>query len=151
MLKHLLSSSWVVFRCSVNVLNVNWDAIVNKNRPVNLDISTIKLPITAYVSILHRVSGVVLLAGVLVLLWMLDLSLSSAEGFASLQEILISPIAKIILWGVLSALAYHFVAGVKHLIMDLGVGETLEGGKLGAKIALFFAAVLIVLAGVWIW
>ena len=135
----------------MNLLNVNWDAIVNKNRPVNLDLSTIKLPITAYVSILHRVSGVIMLVGILVLLWMLDLSLASAEGFAFLQEVLDSPIAKLILWGVLSALAYHFVAGVKHLIMDLGVGETLEGGKLGAKIALAFAAILIVLAGIWVW
>jgi succinate dehydrogenase / fumarate reductase cytochrome b subunit len=35
--------------------------------------------------------------------------------------------------------------------MDLGIGETLEGGQLGAKIALIVAAVLIVLAGVWVW
>lgn len=124
---------------------------MNKNRPVNLDISTIKLPVTAYVSILHRVSGVVLLAGVLILLWMLDTSLSSQEGFDSLKEILTAPFAKIVLWGVLAALAYHFVAGVRHLIMDMGVGESLEGGKLSAKIALFFSIVLIVLAGVWIW
>lgn len=135
----------------MNLLNVNWDAIVNKNRPVNLDLSTIKLPITALVSITHRATGVILLVGILVLLWMLDLSLTSAEGFAFLQEVLESPIAKFILWGVLSALAYHFTAGIKHLIMDLGVGETLEGGKLGAKIALACAAVLIVLAGVWVW
>lgn len=135
----------------MNLLNVNWDAIVNKNRPVNLDLSTIKLPITAYVSILHRISGVVMLVGILILLWMLDLSLASAEGFAFLQEVLESSIAKLILWGVLSALAYHFAAGIKHLIMDLGVGETLEGGKLGAKIALACAAVLIILAGVWVW
>lgn len=135
----------------MNLLNVNWDAIVNKNRPVNLDLSTISLPITGYVSFLHRVSGVVLLGGILVLLWMLDLSLSSAEGFEKLKEILAAPLAKIVLWGVLAALAYHFVAGVKHLIMDLGIGESLEGGKLGARIALVCAAILIVLTGVWIW
>ncbi|WP_339073806.1 succinate dehydrogenase, cytochrome b556 subunit [Teredinibacter turnerae] len=121
------------------------------NRPVNLDISTIKLPVTAYVSILHRVSGVVLLAGVLVLLYMLDMSLTSEESFGELKELLASPLAKIVLWGVLSALAYHFVAGVRHLIMDAGVGESLEGGKRGAKVALVLAIVLIIAAGVWVW
>ena len=124
---------------------------MNKKRPVNLDISTMKLPITAYVSILHRVSGVVMLAGILILLWMLDRSLASQESFSALKETLTSPIAKIVLWGVLAALAYHFAMGVRHLIMDLGFGETKEGGKLGAKVALVIAIVLIVLAGFWVW
>lgn len=125
--------------------------IVKKNRPVNLDISTITLPITAYVSILHRVSGVFLFAGVAALLWMLDLSLTSQEGFDHIKDLSASPICQIILWVVLAALAYHMVAGIRHLIMDFGVGETLEGGQRGAKLVLFVAAVLIVLAGVWVW
>lgn len=126
---------------------------VDKNRPVNLDISTISLPITSYVSILHRASGVVLFAGVAVLMWMLDMSLTSEEGFKSVQEHLSSPLCQFITWGVLAALAYHLTAGIRHMIMDLGVGETLEGGKLGAKLVIVIAAVLIVLAagvvGLW--
>jgi succinate dehydrogenase / fumarate reductase cytochrome b subunit len=46
---------------------------------------------------------------------------------------------------------YHLTAGIRHLIMDLGIGETLEGGKLGAKIVFIVSAILIVLTGVWIW
>jgi len=92
-----------------------------------------------------------LLAGVIILMWMLDTSLSSEEGFSSIGEILQNPLAKLVLWAVLASLAYHLVAGVRHLIMDLGVGESLEGGKLGAKIAIFLSIVLIVLAGVWVW
>ncbi len=124
---------------------------MNKNRPVNLEISTIKLPITAFVSILHRLSGIFLFAGIAVLMWMLDTSLDSAEGFAAVQETLASPVAKFILWAVLAGLAYHLVMGVRHLIMDFGVGESLKGGQLGAKLALVLAIVLIVLAGVWVW
>lgn len=124
---------------------------MNKNRPVNLDLATIKLPITAYVSILHRVSGVVLIAGVAVLLCMLDSSLESAESFASLKASLQAPLYQLIIWATLAALAYHMVAGVRHLIMDCGIGETLEGGRLGAKILIAVAVVLIVLAGVWVW
>ena len=55
------------------------------------------------------------------------------------------------LTAVVAGLIYHSVAGVKHLIMDLGVGETMEGGTLGAKIVLGVSIVLILLAGVWIW
>lgn len=124
---------------------------VHDKRPVNLDIGTIRLPITAYVSILHRVSGAVSFAGAAVLLWVLHASLASEVSFAQLQSCLASPWAKLLLWAVLSALAYHTAAGVKHLIMDMGVGETLEGGRRGSVITLAVAAVLIVLAGAWLW
>lgn len=124
---------------------------VKSQRPVNLDLRTIKLPITAYTSILHRVSGVVLFVGVAILLLALDASLSSAEGFEEVKAYISSPLAKLVIWVLLSALLYHLVAGVRHLIMDTGHGETLEGGKLGSKIVLAVSAVLIVLAGVWIW
>ncbi len=121
------------------------------NRPVNLDIGTMRLPITAWVSISHRATGVILFVGMAVLLWLLDASLSGPEGFASVAECLDSFIAKLILWGVVSALIYHSLAGIKHLIMDFGIGETMEGGVAGARIVIVLAIVLIVFAGVWIW
>jgi succinate dehydrogenase, cytochrome b556 subunit len=124
---------------------------VTNKRPVNLDIGTIKLPITAYASILHRVSGVVMFGVVGILLYVLDGSLASPESFDELKSCLSSPLAKLVLWACLSALAYHLVAGVRHLIMDLGVGETLEGGKLGAKLVFIVAVILILLMGAWIW
>lgn len=124
---------------------------MKKNRPVNLDISTIKLPITAYVSILHRASGVALFAGVAILLWMLEASLSSIVSFEELKQQLQTPLVQFFVWATLAGLAYHIAAGVRHLIMDMGVGETLEGGQAGAKIALAVAVILILLAGVWVW
>jgi succinate dehydrogenase / fumarate reductase cytochrome b subunit len=124
---------------------------VNSKRPVNLDLRTIKLPITAYTSILHRISGVILFVGLAVLLYGLDLSLSSEDGFARVKAFLAYPLVKLVIWAVLSALLYHLVAGVRHLIMDMGAGETLKGGKLGSQIVLVVSAVLIVLVGVWIW
>jgi succinate dehydrogenase / fumarate reductase cytochrome b subunit len=124
---------------------------VNSQRPVNLDLRTIKLPVTAYTSILHRISGVILFLGIAVLLFALDKSLDSEEGFEQVKACLTSPLAKLVIWGLLSALLYHLVAGIRHLIMDLGIGETLEGGKLGSKIVIAISVVLIVLAGVWVW
>ena len=124
---------------------------VKSQRPVNLDLRTIKLPITAYTSILHRISGVILFVGIAVLLYALDKSLASEEGFEQVKACMTSPLAKLVIWGLLSALLYHLVAGVRHLIMDMGIGETLEGGKLGSKIVIVISVVMIVLAGVWIW
>ena len=124
---------------------------MKSQRPVNLDLRTIKLPVTAYTSILHRISGVILFVGIAIMLYALGQSLSSEEGFADVKATLTSPLAKFVAWGLLSSLLYHLVAGVRHLIMDMGIGETLEGGKLGSQIIIAVSAVLIVLAGVWIW
>lgn len=85
------------------------------------------------------------------MLYALDKSLASEEGFEQVKACMTSPFAKLVIWGLLSALLYHLVAGLRHLIMDMGVGETLEGGKLGSQIVLAVSAVIIVLAGVWIW
>jgi succinate dehydrogenase / fumarate reductase, cytochrome b subunit len=124
---------------------------VNKKRPVNLDFSTIKLPITALVSITHRITGILLFGGVAALMWMLQASLESPESFALVKTLGNHPICHIALFGILALLAYHTVMGVRHLIMDFGIGESLKGGQLGAKLAIFVAVVLIALAGVWIW
>jgi succinate dehydrogenase / fumarate reductase cytochrome b subunit len=124
---------------------------VDDKRPVNLDLSTIKLPLPAVASILHRISGVFLFVGIAVLLYMLDVSLESAESFAALQALLQSVTARFLVWLILAGLIYHSVAGVKHLLMDVGVGETLEGGMQGAKIVFVVSAVLIVMVGVWLW
>ena len=132
-------------------LMTNDRSLVNSKRPVNLDITTIKLPLPAYTSILHRVSGVILFVGIAFLLYGLDLSLDSREGFEQLKSCLQGPIARFIAWGLLSALAYHLVAGIKHLLMDIGIGEGKESSVVGARLTIAVSAVLIVLAGVWVW
>ncbi|HOY22567.1 MAG TPA: succinate dehydrogenase, cytochrome b556 subunit [Cellvibrio sp.] len=124
---------------------------MNKKRPVNLDLSTIKLPITGFASFFHRVSGILLFAGMAFLLWMLDSSLDSQESFAAVRDVSSNPICKFVLFVVLAGLAYHMVMGIRHLIMDFGVGESLKGGQLGAKIAFVIAFVSIALIGVWVW
>lgn len=124
---------------------------MNKNRPVNLDLLTIRQPLPAITSIFHRISGVVLLIGVAILIWLFSLSLQSAAGFEAAKTMIKEGFAGFILWLVLAALSYHLVAGIKHLLMDAGIGETKEAGQLGAIAVLICSAVLIVLSGVWIW
>ena len=120
-------------------------------RPVNLDLGTINLPVTAYASITHRVTGVLMFFSSFLLLWALDQSLASEASFKAVATVLSSPLAKVISWGIASVLTYHALAGIKHLIMDAGIGETMRGGVLGARIVFLLAAVAAALLGVLIW
>jgi len=126
-------------------------ATVNQKRPVNLDLTTIKFPVTAIVSIFHRMTGVAIFFAIPVLLWLLDRSLASPESFADVKELMTSTLALLVMWGILAVLIYHFLAGVRHLVMDMGIGETLEGGRRGAFMVFIGAAILIFLAGGWLW
>ena len=120
-------------------------------RPVNLDIGSIKLPITSYVSILHRVSGVVLFFSVALLLCLFDASLASEESFQSVKDCLTSPIAQFFIWASLAALAYHFVAGIRHLIMDFGFGEeSFESGRNSAWVVVAVVTLLIASITGWV-
>ena len=124
---------------------------MNDKRPVNLDLSTIKFPVTAIASITHRVTGVAIFLALPILLWMLDRSLASPESFADLKALMTSPLVKLVVWAILAVLLYHLVAGIRHLVMDAGVGESLEGGRRGAKLVFIISVVLILLVGGWIW
>lgn len=121
------------------------------HRPKNLDLATIRQPITAIASILHRITGVMLFVAVGFLVWALSLSLESRQGFDQTVAVMTHPLAKLITWGILSLVIYHLFAGIKHLIMDAGFAETKEGGPLAAKITLVLTAVVIVLMGIWVW
>ena len=123
---------------------------MNKKRPVNLDLGSMKYPVTALTSILHRLSGILLFLCLFVMLYALGKSLSSEEGFNEIKGMLLSPLGKLIAWVLYSALIYHLVAGVRHLIMDMGVGETLQGGKRGSVIVIIVSTLLIAACAIWL-
>ena len=120
-------------------------------RPVNLDLGTIDLPVTAYASITHRVTGVLMFFSSFLMLWALDKSLASETSFNEVAAVLSSPVAKVISWAIASVLTYHALAGIKHLIMDAGIGETMRGGVVGARTVFLLAAAASVLWGLLIW
>lgn len=121
------------------------------NRPVNLDLGTIRFPITAIASITHRISGVFLVLASFVLLALLDLSLSGPAGFARAGELLGAPLARLLAWAVATALIYHSIAGIRHLFMDFGLGESLEGGILGARLVFILSVLASLSVGVALW
>jgi succinate dehydrogenase / fumarate reductase cytochrome b subunit len=124
---------------------------VKKQRPVHLDLQTIRFPATAIVSILHRISGVIMLFAIGILLWLLNSTLTSAEGFASVQSLFDGFVMKFILWGILTALGYHLLGGIRHLIMDAGYWEEFTSGTASAKALFVLAAAFSIIAGVWVW
>ncbi len=124
---------------------------MKKQRPVNLDLQTVSFPLTAIASILHRVSGVIMFFATGILMWFLAESLSGPAGFENVQSILDSITAKFIFWGILTALAYHLVVGVRHIIMDMGYGEEFKTATTSAQITMLVSVILSVLAGVWVW
>ena len=155
----MLHGLFVPFNNSLSIAPFTGASIAVKNavskRPVNLELSTVlsnNSSPRAIASILHRMSGIIIFPGIALLLCTLDYSLKSPESFDSIKSCLGSPTAKLILWAVLASLIYHFVAGVKHLLMDMGVGEgAIETADRGAVMVLVVSVVLIVLAGWWIW
>ena len=120
-------------------------------RPTNLNLFTIKWPVTALVSITHRVSGVFLFLATALLLYLLDLSLASEDGFRRVGEWLSAPAANFIAWLVVAALLYHLIAGCRHLLMDVGIGESWRAARSAAAAVIVLSITGAVLAGFWIW
>ncbi|WP_440055915.1 succinate dehydrogenase, cytochrome b556 subunit [Pseudoalteromonas sp. T1lg65] len=124
---------------------------MKKQRPVNLDLTTISMPATAKASILHRITGVAFFFALTFVIWAWSESLSSPEGFQFVKELMSGFIAKFIAWGSLTALSYHIIGGIRHMIQDMGCWEELESGNNSAKVALALWVITAILAGVWIW
>ena len=103
-------------------------------RPINLDITTIKFPLAAIASILHRISGIGLFFGVGILLYFLQISLRSEVEFERVAILFDGLLMTSLLGLILLALIYHLIAGIKHLLLDLGVGESKQGAKTGTII-----------------
>lgn len=123
---------------------------VNK-RPVYLNLFQFKFPATAIASILHRLSGVVLFLTLPLFIWSLGLSLESEEKFISLKDCLMLPLFKWVWAAVLVALFYHLIAGIRHIIMDMGYGDGKCTGRLGAYLVMGLTGLFAIWLGVSIW
>ena len=122
-------------------------------RPVSLSLPGLfaAMPVTAVASILHRISGIVLFAGVLYLCYLLDLALAGEAGFARAAAAVATPAGALALWAILVALAYHLLAGVKHLLLDFHVGDTLRAARAGSWITIVLTVAAAVAVALWLW
>ena len=105
----------------------------------------------AIVSILHRMSGLLLALLIPVMLCLLSSSLKSETSFNTVKRYLEGSSSKFFIWLCLSALIYHLFAGIRHMIMDLGFGESVSTAKASSWILVVVVAVISLTIGVWLW
>lgn len=124
---------------------------MNDKRPKHLALHQIRLPLPGIVSILHRISGLLLFIAVPWLLLMLQYSLRSIETYTQLVEVLANSPIKMLLVGLIWACLHHFFAGLRLLAIDLDYGVKLPQARASSKMVLFASLVLTVLLGARLW
>lgn len=117
-------------------------------RPVFLNLMKIRMPVGALTSIGHRISGVVLAAGVPAAVYLLGLSLRDEQGFARVMALFGHFAIKVATVLVAWALAHHLLAGLRHLLSDFDIGSPLRVARRSAWLVnLASIAVLLLVAG----
>ena len=119
-------------------------------RPVNLDLTAFRFPIAAIASILHRISGIVLIFGVGYLTYLLSLTLKSPTSFEWVFTAVHSTYHGFLVWVVLTAVAYHFFAGIRHLLLDFHIGDSLQVSRASSWAVLLVSGLASLGLGWWI-
>lgn len=122
-----------------------------RNRPKNLNLFTIRLPINAVVSILHRVSGMLLFLLLPALIWAMRALVSSHESFNGLVAMTQYWIVKLILVGFSWAFFHHFYAGLRHLGQDVHWMTTLKKARFSSSLILYFTGLSVATFAYCIW
>jgi succinate dehydrogenase / fumarate reductase, cytochrome b subunit len=132
-------------------------AAAKKTRPKYLSLSAllfeIRLPVPAWVSLLHRISGALLFFPFVAwLLYLLDTSLASQQGFDHVRsDYMRTPLAKLALLVFIWAYAHHFCAGVRFLLLDVNKGIELGPARRSAVIVLVASLAITAIVGLRIW
>ncbi|MDX9741542.1 MAG: succinate dehydrogenase, cytochrome b556 subunit [Gammaproteobacteria bacterium] len=117
-------------------------------RPVYLDLFRIRQPVTAVLSIGHRLSGVLMVLSIPPVIWLFDRSLASAEGYrqavALLQSLPVRLALLLLIWG----FAHHFFAGIRYLLMDVDVGADIERARFSARLVFIAGLIVLLVAAV---
>ena len=106
--------------------------MASSNRPLSPHLQVYRVQITSGLSILHRITGMGLGLGTLLIAWWLIAAAAGPEAFATAQAFMGSIIGRIILFGFTVILLYHALNGIRHLVWDAGYGLEVDvAGKLG--------------------
>ncbi|MHB1401483.1 MAG: succinate dehydrogenase, cytochrome b556 subunit [Thiobacillus sp.] len=117
-------------------------------RPVYLNLLRIHLPLPGWVSILHRVSGVLLFAALPLGVWALSVSLADEAGFQRVADRMTHPLAKLVLLLLIWAFVHHLLAGLRHLALDVHWGVDLRHARQTGS-AVLLATGLVTLLAAW--
>jgi succinate dehydrogenase cytochrome b subunit len=120
------------------------------NRPRYLDLLRIHQFLPAWASILHRISGLLLFLFLPALLLLLQTSMESEAGFETASGLLRQPVAKLALLLLLWAFLHHLLAGIRLLLIDLGIGVALPGAHRSSLAVIVLSLGISVLLA-WAW
>ena len=119
------------------------NGVMKDKRPVYLNLFKIRLPIAGMVSLAHRASGILLFVAIPFAVYLLDLSVISADGFAEVMTLLQHPVILLLEVVLVWALAHHFFAGIRFLLIDADIGVEKTQAKYGAWLVIL-AEVMVV-------
>jgi len=118
--------------------------MTHQARPLSPHVTIFRWPLNAIMSILHRITGVVMAGGgVLVVWWFLAASVSESY-FAVVDGLITSIVGDLVMLGLLAALCHHFCNGIRHLIWDTGRGLGDRDITLSSRVSLGGAIILFV-------
>lgn len=120
-------------------------------RPVHLDLRRIRLPLPGRVSILHRVSGVLLFLALPLGVGILSASLTSEAGYWTTLETAQHPLIKLLAVLLIWAFSHHWFAGLRHLAMDAHWGLGLRQARASAAAVLGASAATTLAFAVWLY
>ncbi len=123
------------------------DGATRARRPVFLNPLRMRMPAAALLSIAHRISGLLLACAIPGVLYLLQLSLSGPGGYRHAGEILVGRSGRIACVLLLWALAHHFFAGIRYLLIDLDIGVQRRTASLGARVVITAGLLSAVIAG----
>jgi|SRR5687768_4521022 succinate dehydrogenase / fumarate reductase cytochrome b subunit len=127
-------------------------AAANKPRPKYLNLVEIRLPLPGWVSILHRISGALLVFPFAAwLLYLLDVSLESPAGFDAARGYLELPLAKLGMLVFIWAFCHHLCAGIRYLFLDLNKGIELRPARASSAVVLVASLLLTAYFGFKLW
>lgn len=109
------------------------------DRPVYLNLLKIRLPVPGLMSILHRLSGVVMFVALPLLLYLFDRSLVSEAGYREAIDLLHAPPGVLLLFVLLWSLLHHLLAGIRYLLIDIDLGVEKSRARLTAWMVLLGA------------
>lgn len=95
---------------------------VTDNRPFFLNLVKIHLPVTGFVSIFHRISGLLLFLAIPFSVYLLDISLQGEAGFRKAADILNMPLVQLVSLLLLWSIVHHLLAGIRFLLTDFDIG-----------------------------
>ncbi|MCY4325692.1 MAG: succinate dehydrogenase, cytochrome b556 subunit [Betaproteobacteria bacterium] len=111
------------------------DRSVPARRPKYLNLLRIRLPLPGIVSIMHRISGVFLIVVLPFAIYVLDVALTSEEGYAAVAAAFAHPLAQLATFTCLWALYHHLCAGIRFLLIEMHVGVELAAARASAAAA----------------